>query len=164
MSIIVYCSGCRILLQLRRPGATAFRCAVCRGIGHIAAPRRAPRLFLPTTSSYYNDYNHGQKKAVIIGILYKNQENDLKGCINDAKSMKDMLIHSFNFAESSIVMLTGNLLHVHLQSNLRFVNTFVNTFCKKICSSTCLPFMLENSVRNFIIMKLYKASFTRKID
>lgn len=51
---------------------------------------------------------HGRKKAVIVGISYRNSRNELKGCINDAKCMKYMLINRFKFPESSIIMLTGN--------------------------------------------------------
>ncbi|XP_047973205.1 metacaspase-1-like isoform X2 [Salvia hispanica] len=104
MSMLICCNGCHTPIQLP-PGTTAFRCIVCRSIGNTASPSSAPILYPPvppTTSSNY----HGQKKAVIIGILYKNQKGELRGCINDAKTMKDMLIHRFNFNESSIFMLT----------------------------------------------------------
>ncbi|KAL0321728.1 UNVERIFIED_CONTAM: Metacaspase-1, partial [Sesamum calycinum] len=49
---------------------------------------------------------HGRKKAVIVGISYKFSRHELKGCINDAKCMKYMLINRFKFPESSILMLT----------------------------------------------------------
>lgn len=127
MLMLVNCSNCRTPLQLP-PGATTIRCAICQAITRIADPRSAapapPPAYLPTTSSY-NGYNyypppsqpqpappppaaHGRKKAVIVGISYKNSRNELKGCINDAKCMKYMLIHRFKFPESSIIMLTGN--------------------------------------------------------
>ncbi|KAL6530362.1 Metacaspase-1 [Orobanche hederae] len=48
----------------------------------------------------------GRKKAVIVGISYRNSKQELKGCINDAKCMKFMLINRFKFPESSILMLT----------------------------------------------------------
>lgn len=43
-----------------------------------------------------------------MGITYPNTDRPLKGCINDANSMKDMLIRRFNFPESSILMLTDD--------------------------------------------------------
>lgn len=43
---------------------------------------------------------------MIVGISYRNSRNELKGCINDAKCMKYMLINRFKFPESSIIMLT----------------------------------------------------------
>ncbi|KAL8539471.1 hypothetical protein ACS0TY_001184 [Phlomoides rotata] len=49
---------------------------------------------------------HGRKKAVIVGISYRNSKNELKGCINDAKCMKFMLSNRFKFPDSSILMLT----------------------------------------------------------
>ncbi|KAL1533058.1 Metacaspase-1 [Salvia divinorum] len=104
MSMLVYCSGCHTPPPLELPpGATSIRCTVCHAITRISENRSAPPPYLPSS---YNNYYHGQKKAVIIGILYRNTQKKLKGCINDAKSMKDMLIHSFNFTESSILMLT----------------------------------------------------------
>ncbi|KAL9163634.1 hypothetical protein ABFS82_06G053900 [Erythranthe guttata] len=51
-------------------------------------------------------HGHGQKRAVIVGISYKNSRNELKGCINDAKCMKFMLVNRFKFPEASIIMLT----------------------------------------------------------
>ncbi|GKA35247.1 zinc finger, CCHC-type containing protein [Tanacetum coccineum] len=49
----------------------------------------------------------GRKKAVIIGVSYKNTRHELKGCINDAKYMKHLLITKFHFREDQIVMFTG---------------------------------------------------------
>lgn len=49
---------------------------------------------------------HGQKRAVIVGVTYKNTNDELKGCINDAKCMKFMLMKRFKFPESCILMLT----------------------------------------------------------
>lgn len=54
---------------------------------------------------------HGQKRAVIVGVSYKNTKNELKGCINDAKCMKFMLMKRFQFPESCILMLTGIILY-----------------------------------------------------
>ncbi|KAJ6764337.1 METACASPASE-1-LIKE [Salix koriyanagi] len=49
---------------------------------------------------------HGPKRAVICAVSYKNTKNELKGCINDAKCMKYLLVERFKFPESSIIMLT----------------------------------------------------------
>ncbi|KAK1425078.1 hypothetical protein QVD17_20422 [Tagetes erecta] len=51
-------------------------------------------------------YGGGRKKAVIVGVSYRNTRHELKGCINDAKYMKHLLLTKFQFPESSIVMLT----------------------------------------------------------
>ncbi|XP_061995514.1 metacaspase-1-like [Rosa rugosa] len=49
---------------------------------------------------------HGRKKAVICGISYKYSRHELKGCINDAKCMRYLLINKFKFPDDSILMLT----------------------------------------------------------
>ncbi|CAA3017270.1 metacaspase-1-like [Olea europaea var. sylvestris] len=75
-----------------------------------------PQVHPPAPVSAPSPYNHappsqppsvhGRKKAVIIGISYKKSKNELKGCINDAKCMKFMLVNRFKFPEASILMLT----------------------------------------------------------
>lgn len=48
------------------------------------------------------------KRALIIGInkyRYMEQEYQLKGCVNDAKLMNNVLLHKFNFEPDNIVML-----------------------------------------------------------
>lgn len=45
------------------------------------------------------------KKALLIGINYKNTSSELRGCINDVKDIKDMLINKFNFDPKSMKIL-----------------------------------------------------------
>ncbi|KAL3622017.1 Metacaspase-1 [Castilleja foliolosa] len=108
--------------------------AITRIADPRTGPPAPPSLYPPTTTpSPFNGYNnhnnshypppqapspynhappgppppvHGRKKAVIVGIAYKNSKQELQGCINDAKCMKFMLINRFKFPESSIIMLT----------------------------------------------------------
>ncbi|XP_057837256.1 metacaspase-1 [Cryptomeria japonica] len=121
--MLVNCSGCRTPLQLP-PGAKSIRCAICKAVTHIAEPRGAP--YPPQPSAYYGQgfqppsapmpnpqqyspappSSHGKKKAVICGISYRYTRYELKGCLNDAKCMKYLLINKFKFPESSILMLT----------------------------------------------------------
>ncbi|KAF7154675.1 hypothetical protein RHSIM_Rhsim01G0142100 [Rhododendron simsii] len=116
--MLVNCSHCRTPLQLP-PGARSIRCALCQAVTHIADPRAAPppppshpeTPPPPPAPSPYNNLAppppaHGGKKAVICGISYKYSRHELKGCINDAKCMKYLLINKFKFPESSILMLT----------------------------------------------------------
>lgn len=124
MLMLVDCSNCHTPLQLP-PGARTIRCSICQAITNVADPRSLPPPPPPqhaTPSNYYPppphvpatyDRDHGRvhgvngrKKAVICGISYKGTKNELKGCINDAKCMKYLLIHKFKFPESSILMLT----------------------------------------------------------
>ncbi|GMY22980.1 metacaspase-1 [Fagus crenata] len=122
MMQLVNCSNCRTPLQLPA-GAAAIRCALCQSVTHIADPRNAPPP--PSTSSQSHaappppspsPYNHappgpppnahGRKKAVIVGISYRFSRHELKGCINDAKCMRYLLINKFQFPQESILMLT----------------------------------------------------------
>ncbi|GAA0162565.1 hypothetical protein LIER_39434 [Lithospermum erythrorhizon] len=106
-NMLVNCSNCRTPLQLPA-GARSIRCALCQAITNLADPRAAP----PPPSPYSHappgppPNPHGRKKAVIVGISYRYSRHELKGCINDAKCMKFMLMNKFHFPEASILMLT----------------------------------------------------------
>ncbi|KAI3444834.1 hypothetical protein Pfo_001499 [Paulownia fortunei] len=113
MFMLINCSNCRTPLQLP-PGAPSIRCAICQAVTHIGDPRHAPPPpGPPAPPSPYSHAPpgpppnpHGRKKAVIVGISYKYSRHELKGCINDAKCMRHLLINKFRFPESSILMLT----------------------------------------------------------
>ncbi|XP_021755202.1 metacaspase-1-like [Chenopodium quinoa] len=126
MMMLVNCSGCRTPLQLP-PGARSIQCVVCRTITQIADPRAvgpppshhagppapSPHSHAPPPPSPYSHAPpgpppspHGRKKAVICGISYKFSRHELKGCINDAKCMRYLLINKFQFPSESIIMLT----------------------------------------------------------
>ncbi|KAJ0970751.1 hypothetical protein J5N97_018710 [Dioscorea zingiberensis] len=116
MLMLVNCSHCETPLQLR-PGARIIRCALCHAVTHVADPRLPSLAPVP-----YRGYApspthgvpwgpppaaHGRKRAVICGISYRYSRSlELRGCINDAKCMKYLLINRFRFPESSIIMLT----------------------------------------------------------
>ncbi|XP_030962265.1 metacaspase-1-like [Quercus lobata] len=120
--LLVNCSNCQTPLQLPA-GATAIRCALCQAVTHIADHRNAPPPSSALSQSYApppppapSPYSHappgpppnahGRKKAVIVGISYRYSRHELKGCINDAKCMKYLLINKFQFPPESILMLT----------------------------------------------------------
>ncbi|WCJ23053.1 metacaspase 1 [Euphorbia peplus] len=119
MYMLVNCSGCRTPLELP-PGARSLRCALCQAVTQIADPRSAPPPSsthappppdVPPPSLYHAPPGpppgaHGRKKAVIVGISYRFSRHELKGCINDAKCMRYLLINKFHFPEQSILMLT----------------------------------------------------------
>ncbi|XXG77971.1 hypothetical protein AAC387_Pa08g2014 [Persea americana] len=102
--MLVNCTTCHTPLQLP-PGAKSIRCAICHAITHIADPRSLPAAPIPATPGPPPS-PHGRKKAVICGISYRFSRHELKGCINDAKCMRYLLINRFHFPESSIIMLT----------------------------------------------------------
>lgn len=112
--MLINCSGCQTPLQLPH-GAKSIRCALCQAVTQIGDPRAvAAPSHPPSQPSPFHHAPpgpapspHGRKKAVIVGISYKFSRHELKGCINDAKCMKYMLINKFSFPEASIIMLTG---------------------------------------------------------
>ncbi|KAI8982005.1 caspase domain-containing protein [Mycotypha africana] len=50
----------------------------------------------------------GRKKAVLIGINYIGSDSELRGCINDAQSMRALLTTQFNFSEDNMLVLTDD--------------------------------------------------------
>ncbi|KAK2969258.1 hypothetical protein RJ640_028784 [Escallonia rubra] len=119
-------TGCHNPLQLP-PAARSIRCAICQAVTNVDDPRADPppppshsssHPPPPTPAGAPSPYSHappgpppsahGRKKAVIVGISYRFSPHELKGCLNDAKCMKHLLINKFQFPESSILMLTGN--------------------------------------------------------
>ncbi|KAK0461836.1 caspase domain-containing protein [Desarmillaria tabescens] len=50
----------------------------------------------------------GRKKALCIGINYRGQPHELKGCINDARHIRDFLMHHWGYKPEDIVMLTDD--------------------------------------------------------
>ncbi|KAG1729665.1 caspase domain-containing protein [Suillus paluster] len=51
---------------------------------------------------------NGKKKALCIGINYTGQQGELRGCINDANSMKRFLMVQFGYKEEDMVILTDD--------------------------------------------------------
>jgi LSD1 subclass zinc finger protein len=121
--MLVNCSKCQTPLQLP-PGAESIRCVICQAVTHVAVhsryvppPSNPTARPSPSTLAPPSPYNHappgpppnqhGRKKAVIVGISYKYSRHELKGCINDAKCMRHLLMTKFQFPQDSILMLTG---------------------------------------------------------
>ncbi|CAI0446005.1 unnamed protein product [Linum tenue] len=119
--MLVNCSNCRTPLQLP-PGARSIRCALCHAVTNVADPRSVPppssapqphSSSAPPPANLPSPYqqppppsSHGRKRAVICGISYRYSRHELKGCINDAKCMRYLLINKFSFPPDSILMLT----------------------------------------------------------
>ncbi|KAL5724180.1 Metacaspase-1 [Ranunculus cassubicifolius] len=118
---LIHCQSCRTALQIP-PGAKSIRCAICQAITPVIDPRGLPPSHqqsnnYPSPAPYHPSPSshappgpppnpHGRKKAVICGISYRFSRHELKGCINDAKCMRYLLINRFKFPEASILMLT----------------------------------------------------------
>ncbi|KAI5116475.1 hypothetical protein M0805_003504 [Coniferiporia weirii] len=74
-------------------------------------PPREAQTYGPTSKKKnYFQYSQctGRKKALCIGINYIGQPNELNGCINDARGIRDFLIKRYNFLEGDIVLLTDD--------------------------------------------------------
>jgi hypothetical protein len=73
----------------------------------------APVYYQPPPQ-YFKDHKisdcHGNKKALLIGINYIGQMYQLKGCINDVKSIKQLIVNKFGFSEApdKMVILTDD--------------------------------------------------------
>ncbi|KAJ3573262.1 hypothetical protein NP233_g2555 [Leucocoprinus birnbaumii] len=50
----------------------------------------------------------GRKKALCIGINYRGQSHELRGCINDARSVRKWLIKDHGFRNEDVVLLTDD--------------------------------------------------------
>lgn len=64
---------------------------------------------------------HTKKKALCIGINYKNQDKELRGCVNDAWNMAEFLKSSWNYAKEDIMVLTDepyNLKYMPTKRNI----------------------------------------------
>ncbi|KAJ7056629.1 caspase domain-containing protein [Mycena amicta] len=53
----------------------------------------------------------GRRRAVCIGINYRGQPHELKGCINDAKHVYSFLVRRFGYKPENIVVLTDDTPH-----------------------------------------------------
>ncbi|KAH8204566.1 hypothetical protein TruAng_001195 [Truncatella angustata] len=52
--------------------------------------------------------SHGRRKALLIGINYIGQKNELRGCINDVKNLSAFLIERYNYKYEDMVILTDD--------------------------------------------------------
>ncbi|RCH94251.1 Ca(2+)-dependent cysteine protease [Rhizopus azygosporus] len=62
----------------------------------------------------------GRKRALLIGINYFGSPNQLNGCINDVKNLKEFLTSNYNFRSEDMVVLTDD------QTDPRFIPTKEN--------------------------------------
>lgn len=121
----VDCTNCNTTLLLPK-GAQSMRCAICCAVvsTDTTESRKTSRL-----TTYMNNYfpmlhgrtspaagqkiqpppAFGRKRALIIGITYKNTKDELQGCINDAKCMNFLLVNRFKFPQEAVIMLTGKI-------------------------------------------------------
>jgi len=70
------------------------------------AVRQSPDRVPPTNFQLSNC--QGRKRALFVGINYFNQQNELRGCINDVKNIKTFIIRQFGFKEEDTITLTDD--------------------------------------------------------
>ncbi|KAJ3538378.1 hypothetical protein NMY22_g5188 [Coprinellus aureogranulatus] len=63
---------------------------------------------LPPNPSWCASRCRGVKKGVCIGINYVGQRDELRGCANDARHMREFLIQYYAFPPSNILLLTDD--------------------------------------------------------
>jgi len=68
-----------------------------------------PQPITPQPATPQAPTSTGNKKALLIGINYiKNPSNGLNGCINDVKSIKDLLITKFGYKAENIILMSDD--------------------------------------------------------
>ncbi|KAE8650290.1 hypothetical protein Csa_011457 [Cucumis sativus] len=110
MPMLVNCSGCRTPLQLQ-PGAPTIRCAICKAVTQVRNPRAVPlpshsQAALPPVPSPYYTLRHQELQLTRMAVKGLYSIHQLRGCLNDAKSMRYLLVNKFHFPKDSILMLT----------------------------------------------------------
>lgn len=50
----------------------------------------------------------GRKKALLIGVNYPGQKAELRGCINDVHTWKELLMNQYEFSERDMLILTDD--------------------------------------------------------
>ncbi|XP_057804002.1 metacaspase-3-like isoform X2 [Salvia miltiorrhiza] len=93
----LYCPSCRGFTMVARNYNTSNQ-----GQGYAYAENGRVYQRMPPPPSH----GYGRKRAVLCGITYKGHRQSLRGSVNDVLSMKNLLIRSFQFPLSCILVLT----------------------------------------------------------
>ncbi|KAG2024039.1 hypothetical protein CC2G_001636 [Coprinopsis cinerea AmutBmut pab1-1] len=95
----------------------------------------------------------GRRKALCIGINYRGQSNELRGCVNDAKNMRRFLIDKGGYRSEDIVLLTDDV------SNPRQLPTRKNII-------SCMKWLVRNANPNDALFFHYSGhgGQTRDLD
>ncbi|KJA26739.1 hypothetical protein HYPSUDRAFT_132403 [Hypholoma sublateritium FD-334 SS-4] len=63
---------------------------------------------LPPSRDFKYSKCTGRKRAVCVGINYVGQKDELKGCANDARNMREFLIRNYGFKPENILLLVDD--------------------------------------------------------
>ncbi|KAI0174764.1 metacaspase-1 [Pestalotiopsis sp. NC0098] len=84
---------------------------VHQGYGNAAPVPQAPQHFgTGAPSEYHYQYSNcsGKRKALLVGINYIGQKNQLRGCINDVRNLSSFLVEQYNYKMEDMVILTDD--------------------------------------------------------
>lgn len=70
------------------------------------------------------------KRALLIGINYRNSNAQLNGCINDIKNIREILINNCNYNIDNIKVLTEDESTLPTRSNIEMYMNWLITDCK----------------------------------
>ena len=71
-----------------------------------ASPKAYSMNVKPSDTCYWE--THPRKRALLCGVSYRKKKYELKGSINDVKSMRDWLMCQFAYPVECIRVLKGN--------------------------------------------------------
>lgn len=77
------------------------------------------------------------KKALLIGINYKNSPAELRGCINDINDIKNILVQNCDYQESNIIVLTEEHQNIPTRKN---IESYINWLVTDIFSGDTILF------------------------
>ncbi|KAG1727140.1 caspase domain-containing protein [Suillus lakei] len=111
----------------RRPVSARCNCDPC---DQIEIPQTIKVLF-PRTK---------KKKALCIGINYKGQNRELRGCVNDAWNMAEFLKSFWNYASEDIMVLTDEPYNLKYMPTKRNILSALRWLVKDAQPGDCLFF------------------------
>ncbi|EPS95083.1 hypothetical protein FOMPIDRAFT_1033049 [Fomitopsis schrenkii] len=82
----------------------------------------------------------GRKKALCIGINYTGQRNELNGCVNDARNVREFLMKNWSFKSENIFVLTDDAAHQHQQPTRENILDAMRWLVRDACPHDSLVF------------------------
>ncbi|KAK6071567.1 caspase domain-containing protein [Seiridium cupressi] len=99
------------LINLHHRHSNLRKGAVTMGTPNAAPVPHAPQQFgqgAPPGYTFQYSNCAGARKALLIGINYIGQKNQLRGCINDVRNLAAFLIERYNYKLEDMVILTDD--------------------------------------------------------
>ncbi|KIK41280.1 hypothetical protein CY34DRAFT_217374 [Suillus luteus UH-Slu-Lm8-n1] len=99
------------------------------------------QIEIPQTTKVW--FPRTKKKALCIGINYKGQDRELRGCVNDAWNMAEFLKSSWNYASEDIMVLTDEPYNLKYMPTKRHILSALQWLVKDAQPDDCLFFHCE---------------------